>query len=211
MKTRSIFHAALLFLLAHSPASPAELRTLVPMLREGGYVIVFRHGASDDSQKDVYPLNFGDMTAQRQLSEKGRETARQIGAAIKQLRIPIGEVDTSRLNRAIETGKLVSDQEVHALDALTDSGAGSAAAMANPTGGNAKAGLALRELVNAAPKAGTNTVIVTHKTNIADAFGKEASDVQEGEAFVYKPHGPAGPAELIGRVKAADWPSQIVN
>jgi phosphohistidine phosphatase SixA len=211
MKTRSIFHAALLFLLAHSPASPAELRTLVPMLREGGYVIVFRHGASDDSQKDVYPLNFGDMTAQRQLSEKGRETARQIGAAIKQLRIPIGEVDTSRLNRAIETGKLVSDQEVHALGALTDSGAGSAAAMANPTGGNAKAGLALRELVNAAPKAGTNTVIVTHKTNIADAFGKEASDVQEGEAFVYKPNGSAGPAELIGRVKAADWSSQIVN
>jgi phosphohistidine phosphatase SixA len=211
MKTRSIFHAALLFLLAHSPASPAELRTLVPMLREGDYVIVFRHGATDDSQKDVYPLNFGDMTAQRQLSEKGRETARQTGAAMKQLRIPIGEVDTSRLNRAIETGKLLSGQEVHPLDALTDSGAGSAAAMANPTGGNAKAGLALRELVNAAPKAGTNTVIVTHKTNIADAFGKEASDVQEGEAFVYKPKGSAGPAELIGRVKAADWSSQTVN
>jgi phosphohistidine phosphatase SixA len=211
MKTRSIFYAALLLLLAHSPASATELRTLVPMLREGGYVIVFRHGATDDSQKDVYPLNFGDMTAQRQLSEKGRETGRQIGAAIKQLRIPIGEVDTSRLNRAIETGKLLSDQEVHALDALTDSGAGSAAAMANPTGGNAKAGLALRELVNAAPKAGTTTVIVTHKTNIADAFGKDASDVQEGEAFVYKPKGSAGPAELVGRVKAADWTSQTVN
>jgi phosphohistidine phosphatase SixA len=211
MKTRSIFYAALLLLLAHYPASATELRTLVPMLREGGYVIVFRHGATDDSQKDVYPLNFGDMTAQRQLSEKGRETARQIGAAIKQLRIPIGEVDTSRLNRAIETGKLLSDQEVHALDALTDSGAGSAAAMANPTGGNAKAGLALRELVNAAPKAGTTTVIVTHKTNIADAFGKDASDVQEGAAFVYKPKGSAGPAELVGRVKAADWTSQTVN
>jgi phosphohistidine phosphatase SixA len=211
MKTRSAFYAALLLLLARSPASPAELRALVPMLREGGYVIVFRHGATDDSQKDVYPLNFGDMAAQRQLSEKGRETARQIGTAIKQLHIPIGEIDTSRLNRAIETGKLLSDKEVHALDALTDSGAGNAAAMANPTGANAKAGLALRELVNAAPKAGTNAVIVTHKTNIADAFGKEASDVQEGEAFVYKPNGSAGPAELVGRVKAADWTSQTAN
>lgn len=211
MKTRSVCYAALLFLLAHSPASSAELRTLVPMLREGGCVIVFRHGPTDESRKDLYPLNFADMAAQRQLSEKGRETARQIGAAMKQLRIPIGEVDTSRLNRAIETGKLLSGQEVHALDALTDSGAGSAAAMANPTGGNAKAGLALRELVNAVPKAGTNTVIVTHKTNIADAFGKEASDVQEGEAFVYKPKGSAGPAELVGRVKAADWTGQIAN
>src|SRR6266568_6745404 len=134
MKTRSTFYAALLLLLAHSPASPTELRALVPMLREGSYDIVFRHGATDDSQKDVYPLKFGDMTAQRQLSEKGRETARQIGAAMKQLHIPIGEVYASRLNRAIETGKLLSDKEVTALDALTDSAAGSAAAMANPTG-----------------------------------------------------------------------------
>lgn len=211
MKTQSAFYAALLLLLAHSPAFATELRALVPMLREGGYDIVFRHGATDDSQKDVYPLNFGDMTAQRQLSDKGRETARQIGAAMKQLRIPIGEIYTSRLNRAVETGKLLSDKEVNALDAVTDSGAGSAAAMANPTGANAKAGLTLRELVNAAPKAGTNTVIVTHKTNIADAFGKEASDVQEGEAFVYKPNGSAGPAELVGRVKAAEWASQTGN
>ena len=28
--------------------------------------------------------------------------------------------------------------------------------------------------------------MVTHKTNIADTFGKNAGDVQEGEAFVYK-------------------------
>jgi phosphohistidine phosphatase SixA len=214
MKTRSTFYAAfssLLFMLALSPVSSTELRALVPMLREGGYTIVFRHGATDESQKDVYPFNFGDMTAQRQLSEKGRETARRIGAAMKQLRIPIGEVCTSRLNRAIETGKLLSGGEVDPLDALTDSGAGSAAAMANPAGANAKAGLALRELVNAVPKAGTNTVMVTHKTNIADAFGKEAGDVQEGEAFVYKPNGSAGPAELVGRVKAADWISQTAN
>ncbi len=63
--------------------------------------------------------------------------------------------------------------------------------MANPAGGNAKAGLALRELVNAAPKVHTNIFIVTHKTNIADAFGKEASDVQEGEAFIYRSDGSA--------------------
>jgi broad specificity phosphatase PhoE len=136
--------------------------------------------------------------------------ARQIGAAIKKLGIPIGEVYTSRLNRAIETGKLLSDQEVRPVDALTDSGAGSTSAMASPTGGNAKAGLALRELINAAPKAGTNTLIVTHKTNIADAFGKEASDVQEGEAFVCRSSGSA-PSALVARVKAAFWIDQAAN
>lgn len=76
--------------------------------------------------------------------------------------------------------------------------------MANPTGANAKAGQAVRQLVDAPPKAGTNTILVTHKTNIADAFGKEAGDVQEGEAFVYKTSG-SGPAIFAGRIKLADW------
>jgi phosphohistidine phosphatase SixA len=210
MKTLQVVCAVFLFLLSCSGGSAEESRELVSALKHGGYVIVFRHGATDDSQKDIYPFNFDDMKTQRQLSEKGRDMARQIGAAIKKLGIPIGEVYTSRLNRAIETGKLLSDQEVRPVDALTDSGAGSTSAMANPTGGNAKAGLALRELINAAPKAGTNTLIVTHKTNIADAFGKEASDVQEGEAFVYRSSGSA-PSALVARVKATFWIDQAAN
>jgi len=210
MKTLQVVCAVFLFLLSCSGGFAEESRELVSALKQGGYVIVFRHGATDDSQKDIYPFNFDDMKTQRQLSEKGRDMARQIGAAIKKLGIPIGEVYTSRLNRAIETGKLLSDQEVRPVDALTDSGAGSTSAMASPTGGNAKAGLALRELINAAPKAGTNTLIVTHKTNIADAFGKEASDVQEGEAFVYRSSGSA-PSALVARVKAAFWIDQAAN
>src|SRR5260221_9571981 len=200
MKTLKIICAALLLLLGCSEVSAEDSRELVSDLKQGGHVIVFRHGATDDSQKDIYPLNFDDMKAQRQLSEKGRDMARQIGTAVKKLGIPIGEIYTSRLNRAIETGKLLSDKEVKPVDALTDSGPGSASAMASPAGGNAKAGLALRELVNAAPKAGTNTLMVTHKTNIADAFGKEASDGQESEAFVYQSC-ESSPAAFVTRVK----------
>ncbi len=210
MKALQGVGAFLLLLLGCSQLSAEEPRDLVSALKQGGYVVVFRHGATDDSQKDIYPFNFDDMKAQRQLSEKGRDIARQIGAAIKQLGIPVGEIYTSKLNRAIETGKLLSGKDVKPVDALTDSGAGSAAAMANPAAGNAKAGLAMRELVNAAPKAGTNTFMVTHKTNIADAFGKEAGDVQEGEAFVYRSGGPA-PAVLVSRVKASFWTDQAAN
>jgi len=210
MKALQGVGAFLLLLLGCSQLSAEEPRDLVSALKQGGYVVVFRHGATDDSQKDIYPFNFDDMKAQRQLSEKGRDMARQIGAAIKQLGIPVGEIYTSKLNRAIETGKLLSGKDVKPVDALTDSGAGSAAAMANPAAGNAKAGLAMRELVNAAPKAGTNTFMVTHKTNIADAFGKEAGDVQEGEAFIYRSGGPA-PAALVSRVKASFWTDQAAN
>jgi phosphohistidine phosphatase SixA len=210
MKTLQIICAVLLLLLGCSEVSAEDPPELVSGLKQGGYVVVFRHVATDDSQKDIYPFDFDDMKAQRQLSEKGREMARQIGAAVKKLGIPVGQVYTSRLNRAIETGKLLSGKDARPVDGLTDSGAGSASAMANPAGGNAKAGLALRELVNAAPKVHTNTFIVTHKTNIADAFGKEAGDVQEGEAFIYRSNG-STPSVFVTRVKPAFWIDQAAD
>jgi phosphohistidine phosphatase SixA len=196
--------AFVILLCGSTQATAADSSQLIASLKQGGYVLVFRHTATDDSQKDVYPFKFDDISAQRQLSEKGRDMARQIGTAIKELAIPIGDVYTSRLNRAIEAGKLISGREVKPVDALTDSSHASASGMANPTGTNAKAGQAVRQLVDALPKAGTNTVLVTHKTNIADAFGKDAGDVQEGEAFVYKA-GSSGPATFAGRIKLADW------
>ena len=203
-KLASIISCLVIFLLMSPQSRAADLDGLVSSLKDGGYVIVFRHGATDDSQKDVYPFKFDDMSAQRQLSEKGRELARELGAALKKLGVPIGEVYTSRLNRAVETGKLLGGKEVSPVDELTDSGAGSASAMANPDGKNAKAGRAMRELVNTAPKPGVNNLAVTHKTNVADAFGKEFSDIREGEALVYKTSS-SGPAALIARVQANEW------
>ena len=205
MKRVSLLLGVLLLFPGSAQTSAADSRELLALLKQGNYVIVFRHGATDDSQKDMYPFRFEDMKAQRQLSEKGRETARQIGAALKLQGIPVGDVYTSRLNRAVETGQILSGKEVRAVDALTDSGAGSASSMANPTGANAKAGLAIRELVNAVPKSGTNNLLVTHKTNFADAFGKEAGDVGEAEAFVYKPNPASSAAAFVGRIKATDW------
>ena len=193
-----------LLLAGISQYAAADTPDLISSLKQGGYVLIFRHTATDDSQKDVYPFKFDDMSAQRQLSDKGRDIARQIGTAIKDLAIPVGDVYTSRLNRAIEAGKLISGRDVKPVDALTDSSNASASGMANPTGANAKAGQAVRQLVDAPPNAGTNTLLVTHKTNIADAFGKDAGDVQEGEAFVYRASG-SGPATFAGRIKIADW------
>jgi len=203
-KLASIISCLIIFLLMSPQSYAADLKGLVSSLNDGGYVVVFRHGATDDSQKDVYPFKFDDMTAQRQLSEKGRALALELGAALKKLGVPIGEVYTSRLNRAVETGKLIGSKEVSPVDELTDSGAGSSSAMANPDGKNAKAGRAVRDLVNAPPKAGVNNLAVTHKTNVADAFGKEFADIREGEALVYKTSS-SGPAVLIARVQPGEW------
>jgi histidine phosphatase superfamily protein (branch 1) len=207
MKSLAFMVVLGIFLNVPPQARAADLANIISSLKDGGHVIVLRHFATDESQKDVYPFRFDDMTAQRQLSEKGRETAREVGAAIKKLGVPIGEIYTSKLNRAVETGRLMTGGDVSPLEALSDSGAGSASAMANPEGKNAKAGLALRDLVAAPPKAGVNNLVITHKTNIADAFGKDLSDVREGEALIYKPS-PSGPSVLITRVQASEWIAQ---
>ena len=47
-------------------------------------------------------------------------------------------------------------------------------------------------------------MIVTHKTNIQDAFGKPASEVKEGEALLFKPDGSVNPVPAA-RVEANDW------
>jgi broad specificity phosphatase PhoE len=186
------------------PASAGDAASLTATLKQGGYVIVFRHTATDDSQKDVFPFRFDDMKAQRQLSDKGREAARAIGASLKQLSIPLGEIYTSKLNRAVETGKLIAGKDVSPRDELTDSGAGSASKMANPEGDNEKIGRAIRELANARPATAANVVLITHKTNIADAFGKQFADVAEGEALIFKTGGSGTPV-LTARVKANEW------
>jgi phosphohistidine phosphatase SixA len=207
MKSLAFMVVLGIFLDGPPQAIAADLAKLVLSLKDGGHVIVLRHFATDESQNDVYPFRFDDMTAQRQLSERGRETAREVGAAIKRLGVPIGEIYTSKLNRAVETARLMTGGDVSPLEALSDSGAGSTSAMANPEGKNAKAGQALRDLVAARPKAGANNLVITHKTNIADAFGKDLSDVQEGEALIYKPS-PSGPSVLITRVQASEWIAQ---
>jgi hypothetical protein len=185
----------------------ADTAEALSVLKQGGYVIVFRHVATDEGQKDVYPLKFDDMSAQRQLSEEGREIATQIGNALQTLNVPIGEIYTSKLNRAVETGKLISGKDVIAMDELTDSGAGNPSAMARPGGGgNVELGRALQQLANTSPKPGKNTLIITHKTNIADAFGKDWNEVKEGEATVFRPDSSdssSGPA-LLARIQAAE-------
>lgn len=198
--------SALLILATHMTEA-AELSQLLPDIKQGGYVLVMRHVATDDSQKDVYPFVFDDMKKQRQLSEEGRKVARDMGGAMKALGVHFGEVYTSKLNRAIETAALMAGGNGTAVSELTDSGAGSASAMANPSGSNSKVGLAIRALANKMPAAGTNNMLVTHKTNITDAFGKTFNDVKEGETLLYKPD-PSGTPKFVARIRAEEWVAQ---
>lgn len=179
-------------------AQTVDLKALVVELKQGGYVIVFRHGATNRDQADTDPLNFDNIAQQRLLSEKGKEVAKQVGEAFKRLEIPLGRVYTSKFNRAVETGKLLSGSEVMPSLDVTEGGL-----VVTPIENDRRAE-ALKKMAGTTPEAGKNTLIVTHKPNIVDAFGKDWFEVKEGEASVFKPDA-SGKAVFVTRVQAVDW------
>ena len=75
--------------------------------------------------------------------------------------------------------------------------------MVSPNENNRRA-QAFRKLLGTAPRAGTNTVLITHMPNIVDALGKDWFDVKEGEASVFRPEN--GSYRLIARVQMEEWP-----
>lgn len=195
-----LFSALLAFLPVAAGGQPAASHAeWINDLRLGGYVIVFRHGATTPDQANADPMsnpvNRKSGAAERQLTEQGRAQAKSIGEQMRKLNIPVGLVLTSTTQRAVDTGTLLGLGEVTANGDLAE------AASADENDRHAQA---LRKLVATLPRPNSNTVIVSHKPNIVDAFGEDFSDVREGEASVFGPDGHGG-YRLIVRVQADDW------
>jgi phosphohistidine phosphatase SixA len=182
---------------AHSQTAPSQPEW-IDALRQGGHVIVFRHGATYSDQADTDPLNIKNVAQQRQLNDDGRALAKAIGEAMRKLRIPVGEVQTSMFQRAIDTGTLLGFGDVKSSPDFTEGG------LVVTPNENTRRAQAFRKIVGAPPPAGSNVVIVSHKPNIMDAFGKDWFDIREGEASVFKPDGNGG-YKLIVRVQANEW------
>jgi phosphohistidine phosphatase SixA len=203
MVTRIVRLALLCASLALS-SLPAAAQNTVPQadwisaLRDGGYAIVFRHGATHQDQADTDPLNTDNVAKQRQLNDDGRALAKSIGESLRKLRIPVGQVYTSLFKRAIDTGALMGFGDVKASADYTEGGL-----VVTPIENNRRAA-ALRKAAGTMPPASTNIIVVTHKPNILDAFGKDWFDVREGEASVFKPDGNGG-YKTVGRIQAGDW------
>jgi phosphohistidine phosphatase SixA len=189
--------AATFWLLSATEQGARAQAEWINAVRQGGYVIVFRHGATHQDQADTDPLNPKNVAQQRQLNEAGRAKAKEIGEAFRKLRIPVGQIQSSVFNRAVETGTLMGLGEVTSTLDLAEGGL-----VVTPIENNRRA-QALRKLAATVPPAGTNIVVVTHKPNILDAFGKDWFDVREGEASVFQPGG--GGYKLIVRVQADEW------
>jgi broad specificity phosphatase PhoE len=184
---------------AVAPAQTAgDDKALATALRAGGLVILVRHGATFPDQADTDPLNFDNVAAQRNLNDKGKALAKSFGDALRQAGVPIGKVYTSKYNRAYETATLAGFSDIEKTADLTEGGL-----VVSPHENDRRAA-AMRKLLATPPKAGTNTLLVTHKPNILDALGKDWFDVKEGEASIFRPDD--GKYVLVARLQMDDWP-----
>jgi broad specificity phosphatase PhoE len=196
---RAMLFAAVALVLAGPALAQARLsdEELATGLRAGGCVIVIRHGATQADQADTDPLNHDNVAQQRQLSAKGEEAAKALGAAFKAIGVPVAQVYTSRFNRAYQTAKLAGFDKIDKSIDLTEGGL-----VVSPNENNRRA-VAFRKLASQMPPGGSNVVIVTHKPNIIDAFGKDWFEVKEGEATIFKPDGSS--YKVIARVQMDEW------
>ena len=176
----------------------ADDKDVASVLRAGGLVIVVRHGATFPDQADTDPYHPDNIAAQRNLNDKGKALAKAFGDALRQIGVPVGKVYTSLFNRAYETAVLAGFGDIEKTADLTEGGL-----VVSPNENNRRAD-ALRKMLGTAPKAGPDTIIVTHKPNIVDALGKDWFDVKEGEASIFRPQN--GSYQLIARVQMDEWP-----
>lgn len=182
---------------APADAGPADDANLVSTLRSGGLVILLRHGSTFADQKDTIPVNFADPSTQRNLDPKGKDLAKEFGDSIRRAGVPVGQVYSSKFNRAYETAVLAGFSGIVKTDDVTEPKDDISAEE------KARRAAALKQMLSTAPRAGTDTLIVTHLPNILAALGQDWANIAEGEAGIFRPT--SSGFELIARVQMADW------
>lgn len=165
---------------------------LVSALRRGGYVLYLRHTSTDFGENDERMTDFADCAKQRNLTDKGRAEARAIGAAVREIKIPIAIVYASPYCRTIETGKLVFGNVTPTMDVV-----GGPARPDNP-----ERYAALRKLLSAPLAAGSNVAISSHGNPFYSVAGPPY--LAEGEMAVVEPKG-NGAFVVVAKITKDGW------
>jgi phosphohistidine phosphatase SixA len=173
--------------LAANDTTELKPDSLIKVLKKGGYTILLRHTRTDMTSVDDVPINYGDRTAQRNLSGLGVADAKTIGRVMKATGIPLGEVFSSPMFRTVETAQMAFG-EPKTTTLLRDMNE-------SPP---------QRELFMRPVPAGTNRALVTHHFLIEHYIpGIRPGEIGESEAVVFKVAD--GKIVRVGRFRLADW------
>lgn len=155
------------------------------LLREGEQIVLLRHAMAPGAAE---PANFDieKCSTQRNLSERGKQQARKIGALFAARAAPTGRVLTSRYCRTKETARLAfgDAEEFEPLDPpATDEAAR-----------KEQIDAILAEIRDSSESG--NFVLVTHLETIQALTGGQTA--REGEAIIVVPEGDG--LRVVGRI-----------
>jgi phosphohistidine phosphatase SixA len=198
--------AASLGFAMHAAPSVAQqsARAAFEDLKQGGYVVVIRHGRTNESPatpKDDSPLDLANCAGQLMLNDAGKDQARAIGDAFKKAAIPVGKVLASGYCRAIEMARLAFGR-TETSDALLLEAFVPVEGAPVPPPWPERVEM-MKQMIATVPEAGTNTILVTHFPNVKAALGVQ---INFGDAAIVKPDGHGG-AAVVARVLSKEWAS----
>ena len=175
--------AVFLVLLMAAPAHATDAGWAA--LREGGHVVLLRHamisGTAEPAGFDIDKCN-----TQRNLSERGRNQARKIGALFGARAAPIERIRSSRYCRCLETARIAFRSQPEVFEAL------------DLPGEDADERARQKEKILEEIRAYSGSdllVLVTHLENIQDLTGVSP---REGEAVIVTAEGEG--VRVLGRV-----------
>ncbi len=195
-----------------SPAAPnlplmdaaKELKgvALVLALRKGGFNLYMRHALSNvgqDGNLIQTPLWWDNCAIQRNIADAGREQARKVGAAVRDLKVPISQVLTAQFCRTRDTGHAMGLGPIEITEDL-----------------NHQIGQRLGTDVNTArfkqlaeiPAKGTNRLLVSHTHGSPKTEERIMGSIQEAEIVVFQPDNKGG-SEPIARIPVTEWDNLI--
>jgi len=176
--------AALILLVSVTAAEGTEAGWA--LLRDGGNVVLLRHAMATGSTE---PANFDieNCATQRNLSDRGRQQARKIGALFAARAATTERVLSSRYCRSLETARLgFGDRNVEKFEALD-------LLPADPAAATPQTAAVMAEIRGFTGSG--NFVLVTHLENITALTGQPA---REGEALIVRPDGEG--LHVLGRI-----------
>ena len=155
-------------------------------LKAGGNVVLMRHASTGEGQGDPADFKIGDCKTQRNLSDAGREEARQLGRLLKFRAINLAPIRSSQWCRCLETARLAFGEEPQSWPLL------------NSLNAQPDKEFDLADEVSALAakvKPPYNAVLVTHNFNIRALTGISP---REAEVVVVRAGG--GKLEVVGRM-----------
>jgi phosphohistidine phosphatase SixA len=180
-------------------ARAADVIAAIDGLRQGGFVIFFRHGETGRVSFDRPTAVMGDCSTQRNLDDIGRAQVRQLGEDFKSLRIPVGKVLSSEFCRCWQHAEAMFGKGGYTI---TDKLSMPPSFPGVTEADRKKNNVDLAAMLSEKPAAGTNTVLVSHGNNILLLTGEDLRT--QGEAVIFRPDGTGGYTRVFS-VMPDEW------